>query len=809
MWRITCYYKTDETRVRLASVWDTDMSKKYFIAIASVALASTCTISGALLMTPLKAEASSKKTIAADNDGIDATVRPYINKGQFADAIQKLEALTAGETTAGRNTAWLAFSYLFTGRQSELKALEKKVKDMPANDKDPNAAPIVSAFSLTVQGKLDDAEKLLNGLHEDANGDALLDFAKACVSLKKQNPKQAAEYCEKVVGLCPHFAWGYRTLGFIQDKSLKNSQLAEVSYEKALEAEPNFKDVRGLLVDLRLAKNDFDGAIATSQEAIKLFPHDANNYYRLAQIYIQQWRLNEALDQLQKAVAISKDDPRFYRSMSGIYRSQNKLSDAIAEEEKAVALSKDKPFELIELASLQDQNQNASAAIDSLKAALKESPSNAIAGQKLVQLLRRENRYDDLVAEFKREIELQPKIASLRMSLADVLKHEGKTDEAVEQLKEAANLEQTDPRPHREIAKIQLKSKNYSAAAKSYTRALNISLGSRAADSGTVDDLVALGFCYANSDDYMQAETAFTTAFAMLQLGATTGVQSNVNPSDILRSLASVFLTEGRYREAVVNLEPVIMNDKDLGQRTIDQFMCAVGKSLRDRTADSIKELQATFAALDHAKQLSNLSILVDAYMKLGHKDSAVEAVKKFSDTELKEQCPLALAVSMLAEDRTKEAKELIHKVIDETKGDNDTVADAYVELAHAMIKDGDRSSAIDAFQKATESNPKDFTAFVELGRIYFTDKKNTEAQQQAQKAIDINPYCVPAYLLMGDSNMATDKLKEAEGFFLKAAELYPTSVDAHKGLMAVYQKQAKSTEAKREQEIILNLSKN
>jgi tetratricopeptide (TPR) repeat protein len=760
--------------------------------------------------TPVQAASKKKaKEKVVDNDGLDSSVRELVNQGLWSDAVGKLEQLVASDQTPGRNEAWLAFGYLYTGKANELKALDKKVETMPVNDKDPNAKILVEVFAMTIQGKFDDADKLFGSL-KDENADPLAEFARACVALKKGNAKQAAEYCEKVVGLCPNFAWGYRTLGFIQDKSLKNPDLAKTAYQRALAAEPSFKDVRSLLVDVLLSKNDFDGAIAVAKEAIELYPKDAGNYYRLSQIYQQQWRLIEALAELQKAVRLAQDDPRFYRAMASIYRYQDKMNDAISEQQKAVELSKDKAFELIELASLQDQDQKFIAAIDSLKAAVKDSPSNAIAQQKLVALLKKENRNDELIAEFNREIELEPKAEPLRLAIADAYKQAGKIDEAVEQLKVAANLEQTDPRPHREIAKIELARKNYQAAAKSYTRALNISLGSHAADAGSVEDLVALGFCYANNDDYSQAETAFTTAFAMLQLGTSTGLQSPVNPSDILRSLSSVFFTEGRYREAVMNLETgVIPYDKDNDQKKLDQLMCAEAKALRDHGGDSLKDLQASFAALDHSAQLNHLLPYIDTFAKLGKKELLLECIKKFSDNELKEQCPLALASAYLAEDKAKDAREIISKVIEDKKSDQEIMAVAYLELAQSDIKDGDHKAAKEALQKAISSNGKDFNALVELSRLYLSDKQTTEAQQAAQRALDVNLYCVPAHICLADAYLQANKLKEAEASFAKAAELNPSSIEAHKGLLSVYQKQSKASDAAREQEIISNLSKN
>lgn len=779
---------------------------------ASLLIAITCTISGASLVkldsktfgasiTPQSCYAA-KTRVDLVEDGLDSSVRPLINRGNFAEAVRRLEELSASDTTAGRKQAWQSFALLYLGKHNDLREFAKKVKAMPANEKDPNAAAIVNAIDLTSQGKLDEAEKVLSQCTEGSGGDLLLNFGKACVALKKGNPSKAAEYCEKTVGMRPDFAWGFRTLGFIQEKSLKNPTLAERAYEHALEAEPSFKDVRDLLVDLRLGKNDFDGAIATSNEAIKLYPKDANNYYRLSQIYIQQWRLIEALEQLKKAVALSKDEPRFYRSMANIYKYQGKLSDAIAEQKKAVELSKDKPFELIELATLYELHRESAPAVESLKEALKLSPANSIAHQKVIQLLKKENRTDELIVEYKRQIEAQPKLAALRLALAEELRLAGKTDEAIEQLKEAANLEQKDPRPHRLIARIELDKKNYSAAAKSYIRALNI-------NPGSVEDLVALGFSYANNSDYMQAETAFTTGLALQQLGQTTGAVTNVNPFDIMRSLSLVLLEEGRYRDAIVPLEEVVATDKDPKVKLADEFMLAQGKALRDRNSDSVKSLLAAFAKLDASAQSAKLPALTDTLFKLGKNNEALVEIKKFPEAELKSKQPLILARAWVSENRMKEAQELVRNAIENAKGDNDLLSDSYLELSRALSSDNDLKGAIDSLQKSIELNPKNFDALVQLAKLQLQDKKVTESQQAAQKALEVNPYCVPAYLVLGETNLSQGKLKDAESNFQKATELYPTSIDAHRGLLAVFQKQSKQAEADREQEIISQLSKN
>lgn len=771
-----------------------------------IALASLCTV-GLANAWPImnsncspisgSAFAASKKKAAECKDGIEPEARSYINQGQWEEAINRLKTLSDASPTAGRDAGWLAFAYLYQGKKDNLKEFAQKVKELPVNEADPAAAKIVAAFASTAQGKLEDADKILASQTDDK--DLLLLFTKACVALKRGNPKEASEYCEKCLVLEPTFAWGYRTLGFIQEKSLQNLPSAEISYQKAVDCSPKFKEARDLLIDLKLRRNDFDGAIALAQEALKLGPKDAVNYFRLSQIYIQQWRLTEALALLNKAIDLNSTDPRYFQAKATIFRQQGKFSEAIVEQKRAVDLQKDKTFELLDLAFFQEQNKDVEGAIASLNEVLKAKPSQPIARQRLITLLAHEKRYDDLVNEYKKILELEPKNVTVRIGYAEALRFSGKTEEALAQLKEAANLNDKDPTAHRQVAKIELARKNYVAAAKSYTRALNI-------NPGSVDDLVALGFCYANNGDYMQAETAFVTGLALQQLGQTMGSNNPINPFDIMRSLASVLMTEGRYREASVNLEAVVGADKSAESKRQDQFMLSQAKALRDCNRQTRDELIASYNALTPEEQNSNRNVVIDTLFSLDKTALAIELARKTPDDVLRKNSPLALAKVLAAEGKLKEAEDLCRQLISEP-GDNQD--ESNLELGNVLSLKTDVSGAESAFQKAVELNPKGFSALVDKGRLYLKAKRTDDAITAGQKALEINPYCVPAYLLLAEAYMGTGKIKDSENNYLKAVELYPSSIEAHRGLREVLKKQSKTDDIKHEDEIISNLEKN
>lgn len=737
---------------------------------------------------------------SANIAGVDAGAMKLMNQGNWNQAIERLKLLADKSVTADRTEAWLAFAYLYQGKHAELKALDEAVSAQAVDPSDPLAKSIVHAFALTSQGKLTDAAALLDNLGQ-YDQDALLSFTRACVALKQGKPQDAAILCEKVVDLDPSFAWGYRTLGFIQEKSLKNPGSAERAYDRALAAEPGLKEVRDLLTDLRLTRNDFDGAIAVAKDAIKRFPKDPQHHYRLSQIYSQQFRYLESLEELDRAALLAKDDPRWYRSRANIFRQQGKLADAIQEQRKSVALGKDRAFELVELARLQEQNGDTKDAIASLRASLAEN-ANQNAQQRLLALLQKEQSWNELLTELKKAVEANPKQASLRLGLAQAYKNTGKPDEAIAELKEAANLEQNSPIAHREIGKIELSRNNFQAAAKSYTRALNI-------NPSSVEDLVALGFCYANNNDFVQAETAFVTGLALLQLSQTSGASSPVMQTDIMRSLGSVLLTEGRYREAALNLEAVLGHSKDAARKSEDEFLMFQAHALRDRSAESVQKYSSAYAALapDLRKQL--MDDYVDTMLKLGKTNLAAEQLKEISQDQLRQTDPLLLAKLLLASGNPNEAAEIAATSAIEPSRDSETRAELFLTLAQAKIEQKEMKAAEEAVSKALELNPKSFTAYAERSKLALQDQKFESALASAQRALEVNPYFALGYISAGDAYMRMNKTTEAHNQYLKAAELYPNLALVHKKLRDSYLKQAKTSDAERESDIAANLEKN
>lgn len=756
------------------------------------------------------AGASDKKTEAVSSNelskadqplsviGLPNSIARLINQGRWREASLQLEAKVKKESDVNRDNAWLAFAYLFLGKNEELKKLaDDTEKQAP---KSPYAL-LVKAFNQTLDGKFEEAEKLLLTLPPQFGGDPLANFALALVTAKQGKATAASAYCQKAVELDPQFAWGFRTLGYLEQRWLEDIGKAEEAYAKALAIEPGMTEAQDAIVDLRLSKNDFDGAIDVAKNAIKAAPKQASAHYRLAQIYTEQWRLRDALEVLQKAIDLDATNPRFFRSRATIKSFQGNLNEAIVDQQKAVDLSKDKAFELVELSNMNVLAGNNNRAAENLQAALKLEPDNQTAHDKLNRILAQEKRFDDMVAEGKRMSERKPKDVRYRLEFAYALSLAKRMEEAIEQYKEAAGLTNTDPEPWRRLGAIYIGKKDWSSAQRAYTNALNI-------NPTSVSDLSALGFCYAEDDEFMKAEAAFVTALALQQL-TPANQQSGPSKLDLMRSLAGLLFVEGRYSDATGQYESISMASRNTTAGNFDAYMLTRAKAMRDLTKQSGKNLLTAYEKLNKEEKQREAVATADALLKTGAFNEALVLLPEDFTSVYPKHMPEALqtrAKALALKGDLDQAIAVATKATELKDIDYEQKSDAWFVLSELQLMKKDMAGAEASANKALESYVKSPEAYVMLGRIALIKEDNKTALNHAKKALELNPYYYAAFLLQGDAQMGAGALKEAKASFSKAVELYPGSMEAHRSLLQALKKLALKEEAKHEEEQIAQL---
>ncbi|MBZ0189171.1 MAG: tetratricopeptide repeat protein, partial [Candidatus Obscuribacterales bacterium] len=530
-------------------------------------------------------------------------------------------------------------------------------------------------------------------------------------------------------------------------------------------------------------------------------------YYKLAKIYLKQWRYREALEQLSKAIKLDPDRAVYYRTVSRVENSKGNIEEAIANQNKAVALSKDKSFELTELASMNRSAGHLDAAVLNLMEAIEINPENLTAHKQLVGLLIKQKRWDELVSEYKRVLKTKKKDSSLHYHLGEALLAMDKTDEAMAQYKLAANLNQSDPRPLRKLGAIYVGQKEFDKAIKVYTKALN------SQPSPEVKDLVALGYCYAQNDSYLHAEAGFLTALALQQFP---GYKSDSGPKreDILRSLASLLLIEGRYADASSQFESLYGMTRNTDSANDDQFLLRQSRALSSRKPEAIDELLSSFSKLGKDKQEAFRYSLVQSLLRLERAKDALSQIDEVKKTEVVKE-PKWMILKARAKRQLKdmdEAAGILDRALEIANQDADEkpslLADALVERARLKVELKALDEAETSATKALEVYAKMYASYLVLARVSLGNGKADDAIALARKALEQNPYFTEAYITIGDAYMKKQDYQKALEHYKKATELYPAYLSGHRGLLEAYKRLELSEEIRKEEDQIAQLEK-
>ncbi len=744
-----------------------------------------------------------------------------INQGRFADLQKKLSG-KANTGKANRSSAWLAFTYLYLQKCDDLKNLANSFTDSSQDGKVDINVTLIKTFAYLCDKKLDLADKELQKMPAWAMDDAFVNYAFATLSGKQGKAQVAIAYTKRAVELAPDFAWGYRTIAFLQEKWLHEFNEAKDNYSKALAIEPKLSEASTALIYLHIANSEYDQAIYIAKQAIAHSPRNSAGYCQLADIYIQQWRLNEAAQELKKALLLDPNNTQNYRQLAFILQKEGKIEEAINTQRKAIAHSTDKSTDLVFLASLQLENGQRDAAIVSLKEAMENNPQNIAAISELTRLSIEIGKFDDLLTELNKCVAKFPKNESIKIHLGDAYAAAQQFDKAIDAYKEAANLNINDAEPHTKIAALLIAKKDYEAAAKEYTRALNINPNSSA-------NLVALGSCEAQMDDYLKAEAAFVTALALHQL--TQPIDSTVPPTrvDIIRGLAVLLFKEGRYADATAQFMAVIDMDKNPAMSGLNKFMSAQAVALRDLSKDSFKQLVETYNSLSAEEKNSQKINYIDTLLRGKRYDEALALLKGIGDSkdtnDLKTiDSPfywICFSQAYLGKDDDDNALKAAQKAMDICERDKSPKSDAYCQLGEVLYAKDDFAGAEKNANSALGINSKAFRAYVLLGNIAMKrihkfpagnlPASNASAQAKlaiegANKALEINPYFIDAYLLLGKAQTAQGDFKGALITYNKAIDLYPTLLQTHNLLLGILNKTGTKEEIAREETVIDSL---
>jgi len=120
------------------------------------------------------------------------------------------------------------------------------------------------------------------------------------------------------------------------------------------------------------------------------------------------------------------------------------------------------------------------------------------------------------------------------------------------------------------------------------------------------------------------------------------------------------------------------------------------------------------------------------------------------------------------------EAEKFFRKVIQMAP----ELADGYLDLGLAQLKQGKLAEAVESLETALQRNPKSPGASMFLGIAYFQMNHLDHARAALQQEIDLNPQNPEALMWLGITELAAGNPEKAVGPLNKAAELSPKDIN-------------------------------
>lgn len=264
-----------------------------------------------------------------------AQVADY-NKADILDKISKLQKNDPNELAY---KMWTAKIYSMSKDSAE-KA-EKLIDELENKDVGSINLKLIKA---NMYDSLEKTEKLNDILSEIVKSDekSLVGYhAAAWLAYNNGNYDDAFKNCEKSIEMDKDYSDNYVFLmPEIMEKQDKSEDV-DAYFRTAL-----YKDPFNYEIILKTAEY-YGNTLKSSSKALyyydfasKMNPKDAEIYYNMALIKINNQREDEAVELLKKSISISDKNPKYHRTLGTIYINKEKNEDAIKEIRTAYNLDK-------------------------------------------------------------------------------------------------------------------------------------------------------------------------------------------------------------------------------------------------------------------------------------------------------------------------------------------------------------------------------------------------------------------------------------------------------------------------------------
>jgi tetratricopeptide (TPR) repeat protein len=658
----------------------------------------------------------------------------WLTKGETQKAVQGLERLDQAYPNVSLIKYQLARAYFRNNDPTQALATAKQAVTLKPDFAE--AILLVGELNLrtgTAQPVAAAMEELLKKRPNLAPAQLLL--AGAYQSLGRL--EDSAAVIRDQIKASPQAPDGYFRLGLILRQQKKDDE-ARQAFQKALELSPGNLPSIDQLVELDIAKKDFEGALRTIQPELQKTPPSAGAHFLEGKIYAAQGDFDRAEAALTKTLEIEPGFSSAYDLLVTCYVASNKLPDAIKELEAFLSRTPNNPRALMTLGVIYDKMKDYPKARDTYEKVLSIRPENAEAMNNLAYLYSVRLTQLDKGYELARKARtLQPASPAIADTLGWALYKRGQYQEALTLLRESA---------------------------------------------GKLPDNPEAQF-HLGMASYMMGETE--AARAALQRAANS-TSDFPGKQEAQRRLA--LLGDGGGKSARLSIQELEALLKQQPNDVVARTRLGEAYEKEGALAKAAAQYEEAFKAnpklLPAAIKLAQLNA-----GPLGNKDKALEFAKKARD--LVPGDPRVAGILGGIAFQTGNFSWAYSLLQESTRqiSDDTALLHNYAWAAYSMGKVGDAQQTMQSVLKIAPDSPQagDAKSFLSLTAIDQNPQELTAAEPDVQKTLKTNPNYLPALVAQADLQMQRGDLKAATNSYADIVRRWPDFAPGQKRLASLY----------------------
>jgi tetratricopeptide (TPR) repeat protein len=522
---------------------------------------------------------------------------------------------------------------------------------------------------------------------------------------------------------------------------------------------------------------NFLNAVDEYKKAIQQDPQSSNLYIELANAYLRNRQLNNAIREAENAIRVNPESLEAHRLLGSIFynivRNEDSnrapaaseyLKKAIREYEKICSLDDTDTNSLVVLSLLYRYDGQGDKAVETAKRLLDKAPSSEAGLANLAQIYSEQGNTQEAINVFKKALEVNPNSPRILEQMAVAYDQVKDYPNVIESYRKAIALDEDSLELRKGLAQALLDNKQDDEAEKEFLKILE-------ADPDEGVAYFRLAQIYKNRRDFDKALAHYNKASSIL-----------VGSLEISFNIALLYEELGKYEKAEERFQQLLkLTEKPGGSYSASEkqnrgaFLTHAGY-----VSQQLEKYPQAIAYFTELKTMNGEnaaraeSYIIDTYRAAKQLDKAVAAAESAVKAHPQDKDLQLLQADLLSESgKGTQSIERLHKMLEGSE-DDAKIYSAMIQVYQRDKKFKDAEKTLLTAEKFFKN--KEGYHFM-LGSMYERQKEYDKAEKTFQKVIELNPKHAAALNYLG--YMLADRgvrLEESLELIKKAVDLDPNN---------------------------------